>query len=367
MIPSNLTPAAPEALRSDSDQWQEWDRFVEASADPGLMQTSWWAEFRAWAGYRCFGITIKDRGAILGGAMVMKRCFGPHACFYCICDGPVLPADEEAAGEVFQAILDVVERHRIEEYHIVSHLRIEPRWGRVPEFVSGFQLLARGDRYSEPRDTLCIDLRPSMDEILAQMKPKGRYNVRLAQRHGVAVCEDTSEGGLADFVRIHGDTAARRRIDPKSPAYFEKLLSMLSPRQRISIFFAEHQGRRLATALVVYFGRRATYFFGGSLDVDRHVMAPYALHYEIMRRVRERGCECYDLWGVAPPSRADDPWQGISAFKRKFGGHELSLVPTLDRIYDAAAYRAYGLAAAAWSLRNIAGRPGSRVHETVEA
>jgi peptidoglycan pentaglycine glycine transferase (the first glycine) len=350
MIPSHSRPAAPEApeaLRSDSEQWQEWDRFVEGSADPGLMQTSLWAEFRAWAGYQCFGITIKERGALLGGAVVMKRSFGPHACFYCVCDGPVLSADEEAAGEVFQAILDAVERHRIAESDIVSHLRIEPRWGRVPEFVSGFQVLPRGDRYSEPRDTLCIDLHPSTDEILARMKPKGRYNVRLAQRHGVAVREDTSAGGLADFVRIHGDTAARRRIDPKSPAYFEKLFSMLSPQQRISIFFAEHQGRRLATALVVYFGRRATYFFGGSLDVDRQVMAPYALHYEVMRRAKERGCECYDLWGVSPPSRADDPWQGISTFKRKLGGHELSLVPTLDRVYDAAAYRAYGLIAAA--------------------
>jgi len=347
MIPSNVMPAAPKPLPSDTGQWQDWDHFVEGSADPGFMQTSWWAEFRAWAGYRCFGITIKDRGALLGGAMVMKRPFGPHACFYYVCDGPVLPEDEEAAGEIFQAILDVVERHRSAEPHLVSHLRIEPRWESVPEFVSGFQVLPRGDRYAEPRYTLCIDLRPSLDEILARMKPKGRYNVRLAQRHGVAVREDTSAGGLADFVRIHGDMAARRRIDPKSPAYFEKLFSLLSPQQRVSIFFAEHQGRRLATALVVYFGRRATYFFGGSLDADRHVMAPYALHYEIMHCAKERGCDCYDLWGVAPPRRTDDPWQGISAFKRKLGGHELNLVPTLDRVYDAAAYRAYGVIAAA--------------------
>jgi lipid II:glycine glycyltransferase (peptidoglycan interpeptide bridge formation enzyme) len=93
--------------------------------------------------------------------------------------------------------------------------------------------------------------------------------------------------------------------------------------------------------LVIYFGRRATYFYGGSLVLHRRVMAPYLLHYEIMRSAKARGCDYYDLWGIEPANEPDHPWHDISVFKRKFGGVEIHLTPTLDYVYDPAAYSHY--------------------------
>src|SRR5262249_5007864 len=172
----------------------------------------------------------------------------------------------------------------------------------------------------------CIDLLDSEEAILAQMKPKGRYNIRVAQRHGVTVVEDASAQGFADFLRIYQAMAAHQGIQPKSASYFEDLVSTLWCAQKGSFFFAEYQGTRLAAALAVYFGKRATYFFGGSLNQHRHVMAPYLLHFEILRRAKALGFEQYDLWGVAPVDQPDHPWREISVFKRKFGGVELKLV-----------------------------------------
>src|SRR5207249_2422858 len=103
-----------------------------------------------------------------------------------------------------------VEERRQTEPQAVSHLRIEPRWQRLPSFVSGFRSLGFRDNFVEPRKTLCIDLRPSEAAILAQMKPKGRYNIGVAQRHGVLVIEDTSDQGLADFLSIYEETVARQ-------------------------------------------------------------------------------------------------------------------------------------------------------------
>src|SRR5882672_3357254 len=355
----------------EAGRWLAWDRFLEATPDAGFMQASWWAEFRAEAGYECFGITFKEHDAIVGGAMVMKWSYAPRSCFYYMPDGPVLPEDEEAAGQVFAGILEFIEKHRKSEEKTVSHLRIEPRWQRVPGFVRGFQALACPDNYSEPRDTLCIDLRQTEEAILDQMKPKGRYNIRVARKHGVSIVEDASDQGIADFLGIYGTTAVRHGTEAKLPGYFQELVSRLSPGRRISIFFAEHQGRRLAAALVVYFGRRATYFFGGSLTLHRHVMAPYLLHFEIMRSAKARGCEWYDFWGIAPGNQADDPWHDITVFKRKFGGVEINRVPTLDCVYDPAAYGHYAttrsppLVRSEWSARSIAGAAATHENETM--
>jgi peptidoglycan pentaglycine glycine transferase (the first glycine) len=326
---------------SETDRWKAWDTFLEATHETGFMQSSWWADFRATSGIEYFGLTLKDQGAIIGGAIVTRLSYASDSCFYYIQDGPVLPAEEPAASQVFEAILEAIEKRRRTEKETISHLRIEPRWQRLPSFVRGFQAPTFSDNFMEPRDTLCIDLRPAEETILAQMKPKGKYNIRVAQRHNVSVTQDTSEQGLRDFLRIYKRTAIRQCIGMKPPGYFRLLVSMLLPLEQVELFFAEHQGRRLAAALVIYFGSRATYLYGGSLALRRRVMASYLLQYEIMRRAKAMGYEWYDLWGIAPANELDHPWREISVFKRKFGGTELNLVPTLDYVYDPAAYGHY--------------------------
>ncbi len=330
------------APSSPTDRWKAWDGFLEATPHAGFMQSSWWADFRVNYEYQHFAAILKAQGAIVGGAVVLKFSYAPESCFYYIPEGPVLPDDESIAGEVFEAVLEAIEDQRKTETQTVSHLRIEPRLNRLPGFLSGFRTITPfTDRYMEQRNTLCIDLRLSEPALLAQMKPKGRYNIGLAQRLGVRIVEDTSAQGLRDFLGIYEETVSRQGIKAKPARYFEKLLCILSSVQKGSLFFAEYQGLRLAAAVVVYFGPRATYLFGGSVARHRRVMAPYLLHFEIMRRAKAMGHEWYDLWGVAPENEPNHRWAKISIFKRKFGGRELRLVPTLDYVYDLAAYDNY--------------------------
>jgi lipid II:glycine glycyltransferase (peptidoglycan interpeptide bridge formation enzyme) len=150
------------------------------------------------------------------------------------------------------------------------------------------------------------------------------------------VVEDRTPRGFDDFMAIRQATAERQGLDLKRRRYFASIVDEFGPGAHL--FFAELDGRRLATAMVLRFGERATYFFGGSLPERRDTMAPYLLHHEIMNRMAVVGCVCYDLWGTSPPGESDHPWNAISEFKRKFGGSELEFVPTLDRVYDAAAY-----------------------------
>ncbi|HEV3410177.1 MAG TPA: peptidoglycan bridge formation glycyltransferase FemA/FemB family protein [Chthoniobacterales bacterium] len=337
-----VAPPTNAAAPATTDPWQAWDCFLAERPDAGFMQSSWWADFRTVFGFEHFAAILKHDGVPLGGAVVMKFSREPESCFYYIPDGPVLPEDPEIAEAVFHAVMQEIGRRREVEDKTVSHLRIEPRWERLPPFVSGFRSMpVLGDAYMEPRNTIYVDLRPLEREMLARMKPKGRYNIKLAQRHGVTVVEDTSTNGLADFLAIYGETAARQGLKPKSAHYFETLLELGLPQRRAALWFAEHAGVRLATAVVVYFGRRATYLYGGSLTRDRHLMAPYVLHWEIMRAAKANGFEFYDLWGVAPPDEPDHPWGKITAFKRRFGGEAVNFVPTLDYVYDDAAYERY--------------------------
>lgn len=330
------TVAAP-----GNEGWSEWDRFVADHPDGGFMQSSSWIRCRERDGYQHKAIVLRDEhGRIVGGAVVGRWDVGDDHAFYYVQEGPLLPDDPELAGAVMNALMARLDQHRRADEATVSHLRIEPRRLEWPQGLGGsFGPPACHDRFREPRHTLCVDLRAGEDERLAGMKPKGRYNVRLARRHGVAVVEDNTRRGLDDFVAIRGDTARRQGLSRKSRPYFADIVRGFG--SGAHLFFAELDGRRLAAALVLRFGNRATYFFGGSLDERREVMAPYLLHHEIMNRMAAQGCATYDFWGVAPPGQADHEWARISDFKRKFGGIELSLVPVLDHVYDGRAYERY--------------------------
>jgi peptidoglycan pentaglycine glycine transferase (the first glycine) len=326
----------PEWLR----QSKAWDEFLESKTNTGFMQSSWWADFMAVIhGWGHFGTVLRAGETIVGGAVVWTYSFTPETCFYYIPEGPVLLESDSIAEQeqVFQKIMEFIEGKRKREQQVVSHLRIDPRWEHLPSFVRGFEEIY--GYFHVPRDTRCIDLNPSESAILAQMKPKGRYNVGVACRHGVSVVEDTSPRGIEDFLHIYEETFARKDLEGLDPSYYHTLIPTLSALDRGSVFFAEYQGMRLATALVVYFGCTATYLYGASLATHRNMMAPYLLQFEIMCKAKARGCQWYDFFGIAPESEPNHLWTNVSVFKRKLGGQELHLVPTLDYIYDPVAYQ----------------------------
>ncbi|MGI9492431.1 MAG: lipid II:glycine glycyltransferase FemX [Geminicoccaceae bacterium] len=316
-----------------------WDNFILSSeSDIGFMQSTWWADLMALRGWGHFGAVFRDGEEILGGARVLTRSFAPGKCYYYVPEGPVLPNDEADAKQLFEAFLAFIEQKRQQEPECVSHLRLEPRWTARPEFV---QDCREARSWLEPRNTLHVDLRPSETDILAQMKPKGRYNIGVARKNGVSVIEDRSPDGLADFLDIYGETMSRHDLRGKSKGYFQDLMEILIDVDCGSIFFAEYRGLRLATVLVTFFGKRATYFYGGSRTLHRQVMAPYLLHFEAMLKAKSAGCHWYDFYGLAPKDKPTHRWANISAFKRKFGGRELSFVPALDFIHDQESYADY--------------------------
>jgi lipid II:glycine glycyltransferase (peptidoglycan interpeptide bridge formation enzyme) len=331
--------AAVKLPSLEPERWKAWDEFVEARPDPGFRQLSWYTSLKVAHGWEQFGTVLRDRDTIVGGAMLLAYSFAPGKCYYFIPDGPVLLEEDPPAEQelVFRAVMSFLERKRQTEQRVVSHLCINPRWEHVPGFVTGFRESSR--YYGTPRDTLYVDLTISESDMLAQMKPKGRYNIGLAQRYGVSVMEDISPRGIEEFVAIYRETFDRKGRRGRSSGYFHDLIPQLLAADRGSIFFAEYQGTRIATALVVYSGCMATYYYGGSRAIYRNVMAPYLLHFEIMRTAQRRGCRSYDLFGISPQGRPSDGWQDISIFKRKFGGRDVRFVPTLEQIYDPAAYQ----------------------------
>jgi lipid II:glycine glycyltransferase (peptidoglycan interpeptide bridge formation enzyme) len=214
--------------------------------------------------------------------------------------------------------------------------------------VKGWNLTLRTSPHNiQPPRTILIDITGSEDEILARMKQKTRYNIRLAEKKGVTV---RPWADLESFHKMMLITGGRDGFGVHSLGYYQRAYNLLHPRQMGELLVAEYDGKPLAALFVTRYGKRAYYLYGASTDEERNRMPAYLLQWEAMKWAKARGCEEYDLWGVPDEEEAtleanfetrhDGLW-GVYRFKRGFGGELKRAVQAMDRVYDPLLYWAY--------------------------
>jgi lipid II:glycine glycyltransferase (peptidoglycan interpeptide bridge formation enzyme) len=198
-----------------------------------------------------------------------------------------------------------------------------------------------------PVNTVFLDLKSDKELLLKQMKPKTRYNIRLAQRNGVAVHEVNSDN-IGVWYNLYKETAQRNHIILQDINYFTSVLKTRandshSPAQ-VHLLLAEANGDALAGMFLVVSKNRATYLFGASSSKKRNLMPAYALQWEAIETAKKYGCTEYDMFGISPTPNPSHPMYGLYRFKTGFGGEIFHRQGCWDYPLDDAMYNNYRLA-----------------------
>lgn len=321
---------------------EKWEMIVKENGACGFHQSFEWAKFKnneGWDTYK-IGVFNKKTDELVGGAVVLQFSFSNGTDFFYIPEGPVVDYGNEKAmmeqwAVLFEGLKEIIS---VSDKSQTTHLRIEPRIEVRPKFID--KTFGKAPLNLQPKYTQVVDLVDSEEEILSQMKQKGRYNVRLAGKKGVKiVSEEVCKDSIRDFFEIYDQTFSRKKLDKKDLPFFENL--MMECKSIGKLYFAEYEGKRLATEFVIYYGERATYFYGASLNENREVMAPYLMHWEVMKEAKKAGFKEYDLWGIANPGDNEHEWIGITDFKKKFGGREVALIGAYDLVIKKDLYEAF--------------------------
>jgi lipid II:glycine glycyltransferase (peptidoglycan interpeptide bridge formation enzyme) len=323
---------------------KSWNSFVAASSTGHLLQSWQWGQLKAAFGWQAIRVGVEDEGHLVAGAQVLFRAlpsFLRHLSIAYVPKGPLL---DFANQEISKALLSAI--HRLTHQKRAILLKIEPELPDSPGTVR--QLQARGFRPSpqtiQPRSTVHIDLRADLDEILARMKSKTRYNVRLAGRKGVVVREGTTDD-LPTFYRLIEVTSKRDGFAAHSREYYETAYRLFVPPNQARLFLATYQDRVIAGLMAFAFGQQAWYMYGASSDKERNRMPNHLLQWEAIQWAKERGCLTYDLWGIPDKvgkgpekyertvtDRQGGLW-GVYRFKQGFGGQIVHYVGAYDYVY----------------------------------
>lgn len=174
-----------------------------------------------------------------------------------------------------------------------------------------------------PANTIVIDLSRSEEEILAQMRPKTRYNIRLALRKGVEV-RSVGREELDVWYQLYRETAFRNGLHLNDISYFRSVFSskMECPDKELSVdlLIAYVDQIPLAAMFLILSAHRATYLYGASSSVHRNLMPTYALQWKAMQIAKAHRCREYDMFGISPNADPSHPMYGLYKFKHGFGG-----------------------------------------------
>ncbi len=224
------------------------------------------------------------------------------------------------------------------------------------------ELKRRGWGYSSDqiqfKNTVLIDLNPTEDELLARMKQKTRYNIRLAEKKGVALRVGTLED-IPMLYKMYAETSVRDGFVIRDEGYYKTVWELFMSsnvekleRSQVSTFqpshiptceliIAEVEGEPVAAIFVFYFAGRAYYVYGMSRDVHREKMPTYLLQWEAMRRAKAKGCTVYDLWGAPDIFDESDSMWGVYRFKEGLGGKVVRTLGAWDFAPNPLWYKIY--------------------------
>jgi peptidoglycan pentaglycine glycine transferase (the first glycine) len=329
-----------ESVQSADDV--AWDAWVASAPHGHILQTSRWARLKCAFGWRAERVILRTNPSadapILAGASVLYRRLPWGQTLAYVPKGPLVDwADRAQTGAVLALIREACgKRH-------AALVKIEPDLPGTPALVEalvdcGFRL--SGQRI-QPLSTIHIDLSAGEETLLARMKPKWRYNIRLSERKGVTVREGT-RADLPAIQRLMEVTGERDGFEVHSAEYYAFATDLFVPAGMAAWLIAEYAGELLAAIAVFAQGASAWYMWGASGDGARNLMPNHALQWAGMTWAKARGCRTYDLWGI-PDEVGDNPeayaeseswgseglW-GVYRFKQGFGGQVVRYIGAWD-------------------------------------
>jgi len=278
--------------------------------DKNFLQSEEWRKFQESVVHRTFNVSennfraniIEHKLPIVGRYFYVPR--GPeieilNSQFSILNQSSIF---NDQIREKFVELIKLVKKNK------AGWVRVEPGNQEALELIQGliqgFSLKIRKAPHDmQPRQIFVIDISKPEEELLAQMKAKTRYNIKLSQRKNVAcimyhVSSDGFNRAMNSFIELVKITSERNKIKSHPENYYRKMLEII-PEKNLKLYTAEYQGKIIAANLISFYGDTATYLHGASDNKYRNVMAPFLLQWQAIKDAKEAGCKKYDLGGIS--------------------------------------------------------------------
>ena len=323
-------------IQSVGDAVPGWDAFVEGHPLGQFQQTSIWAEAKASERWKPRWVGVKQGDAWRAGALILQKRTRVGWIGF-INKGPVVDAEDSEALAALGSAFTAAQR---EAGYLA--LMVQPPDGG--DFM-GDWLRQRGfQRETVARmaeATLLIDVSGGWETVHGRFRRTTRREIRQGFERGVALVEGAPED-VPDFFALMKSTCQRQGARP-SPGTVEEarvLVNAFASKGKALLWFAVHEGRRVAGGLAFRFGNRVSFWKKGwdQSANEMHVNTLTTAH--VIRWAAEHGFRWLDF-GMMDRDTAEAMVRGTELpkdltsrrdfFNLGFGGQGLLMPPSLIR------------------------------------
>ncbi len=314
--------------------FSSWLTFIATHPESHILQDGKWGVLKSSFGWRAVYLICADAGAQV---LFRKLPLGYSIAY--LPKGPV-GCNEQLLNEI-----NVVCKH-----HKAIFLKFEP-FDWEPDAIWS-SLEAKGFQHSDPIQpyrTVIVSLEGTEDDILAGMKQKARYNIRLAEKKDVRVKASEDYAAFHKMSLVTGD---RDKFGIHSLSYYNRIKELFGSTNESVLLMAYFDEKPIAGIIVFAKGENAWYMYGASSDEERNRMPTYLLQWEAIKWAKAKGCKTYDLWGIPDHNEEEletlftekdqhEGLWGVYRFKRGFGGTIRRSVGAWDKVYLPVLYKLY--------------------------
>lgn len=216
-------------------------------------------------------------------------------------------------------------------------IKLEPNVEKSDSLIQLFNKsgAVRGKTLFTPT-TFWIDLTKSEDELLKSFSSKTRYNIRLAQKHGVEVKIDNSDKAFEKYLELTSETNKRQGFYSHTPRYHRLMWSHL--KDRIAhLLVARYNGEIISTWVLFSHDGFLYYPYGASTDKYKEVMANNLMMWEAIRFGKSLKLKTFDLWGR-------EEGKGFTKFKEGYNPKVIEFIGSWDLVINKPLYYLYRFA-----------------------
>jgi lipid II:glycine glycyltransferase (peptidoglycan interpeptide bridge formation enzyme) len=296
------------------------------------VQTWEWGEFQKSQGHSIFRYGVFDNDKIISGYTVSFH---------------KVPKTKYSIGTLLRGpAVDEVMLKTIKKISLSQNaifVKFEPDVSKTDSDMQ-FSNLVVSPKVAFYPNTFLIDLTQSEEKLLENMHSKTRYNIRVANRYGVEIKEETNDKGFEIYLKLLFDTTKRQGFYLHSLQYHRDLWKILKKTDIPHIMLASYQGKVLSSFMLFHQKDQLFYPYGASLDINREVMAPTLLMWESIKLGQKMKCKKFDMWGcLGPDAKEGENGFGFHRFKQGFNGELFQYVGTYDYVINPALYKLYNI------------------------
>jgi len=316
------------------DEQKVWEDFLAIHEEANFLQAWEWGEF-----HKNLGSTIHRaglyRGGVLVGVMLSVVEDARRGRYLTVPAGPIIDWQDD---NVVAGFIEEVKRQAAADKCVF--VRVRPQLESNDFSKNLFKKLGfvNAPIHLHAELTSQLDLSPSEDQLLANMRKATRYEVKKGITQGIKITTTDNPDAIKKFYDIQLQTSERQKFVPFSYKFLYEQFKVFAGAGKALLYSAELDGKLLAQGFIIFYNQEAAYHYGAGTEEGRKYPGAYLIQWEAIKEAKRRGLKRYNFWGVTREDQKQHRFYKLSIFKRGFGGKDLEYLHAQDLVINKIGY-----------------------------